>query len=123
MDNQSTNGKSFLNINPIMSILIDQTIAFKNPFFSQQGMDGLASCSQNLIPHFLSLYSFHFSHIGFLSIPCLPLARSLSHNRAFEHAVSSAMNSFPVPSSTMWLLLKSQLKHHLFRKALLDLPG
>lgn len=125
LNNRNSNGKSFLNINLIMStshdFLFDQKITFKNPFFSQQGMDGLVTtCPQNLISYFLSLYSSHSSHIEFLSIHCRPLAPS--HHRAFEHAVSSIMNTFPFPSSTTWLLHKSQLKHHLLRKALHDLP-
>lgn len=101
--------------------LIDQKITFKNSFVSQQGMDGLVStCPQNLISYFLPLDSSHSSHIEFLSIHCLPLAPS--HHRAFKHAVSFIMNTFPFPSSTIWLLHKSQLKHHLLRKALHDLP-
>lgn len=125
LNNWSSNGKSFLNINLIMSashgFLIDQKITFKNSFVSQQGMDGLVStCPQNLISYFLPLDSSHSSHIEFLSIHCLPLAPS--HHRAFKHAVSFIMNTFPFPSSTIWLLHKSQLKHHLLRKALHDLP-
>ena len=123
LDLKSTNGKSFLSTNLIIStlhdFLIDLRIAFTNPFSSQKGTDGLASTFfRNLISCFLPLYSFHSRHIGFLPIPRLPLAPS--RHTDFER-IPSAMNSFPFPSSTTWLLLKSQLKHHLLRKALLAL--